>query len=232
MEEENRMSGVTDGTDPAVSAGADDTAEGSRADGPAMQAADAVEPEAAGCSVSAAEPVEMPEAAGRPEAGAAPSEAAGQVAALETENEELKKSFTPLYTEIGRHFYEKEAGYELAITAAVEKLNGINDRIHDNYLATLRLKGIRYCPNCENIVDDETVFCGDCGTRIDPVGEADEQTVLCGCCGALNDKENHFCTKCGQRLEVQQTVSKRCPSCGMQLPADARFCEECGTRLN
>lgn len=169
-----------------------------------------------------------PEAAGKP--GTASPEA-GQVAVLEAENEELKKSFAPLYTEIGRNFYEKPAGYELAITAAVEKLNKINDRIHDNYLAVLRLKGIHYCPNCENIVDDETVFCGDCGTRIDPVEEADDHTVLCGCCGALNDKNNHFCIKCGQGLEMQRPVSRRCPSCGIQLPADARFCEECGTRL-
>lgn len=156
---------------------------------------------------------------------------AAKVAALEAENERLKASFEPLYTQIGRNFYEKPDGYELEITAAVQKLNEMNGRIHDNYLSTLRLRGIRYCPNCEKIVDDETVFCGDCGTRIDPPEEADEQSVLCGCCGAKNDREKHFCIKCGQRLGPQQAVFRRCPSCGTQLPADARFCEECGTRI-
>lgn len=155
-----------------------------------------------------------------------------QVAELEAENERLKDSFEPLYTEIGRNFYEKLPGYELAITGAVEKLNQLNEQIHDNYLSTLRLKGIRYCPECEHIVDDETVFCGVCGTRIDPVGEVDEQSVLCGCCGAVNDRKNHFCIKCGQKLQTPGDTFRRCPSCGMQLPLDARFCEECGTRLS
>ncbi len=156
---------------------------------------------------------------------------AAQIAALEEESEKLKGSFGPLYTEIGRNFYEKPDGYELEIAAAVQKLNEMNGRIHENYLSTLRLKGIRYCPNCENIVDNETVFCGDCGTRIDPPEEADERSVLCGCCGAKNDKDKHFCIKCGQKLEAQKAVFLRCPSCGMSLPADARFCEECGTKL-
>ncbi len=159
------------------------------------------------------------------------AENAAQIAALEEESEKLKDSFGSLYTEIGRNFYEKPDGYELEIAAAVQKLNEMNGRIHENYLSTLRLKGIRYCPNCENIVDNETVFCGDCGTRIDPPEEADEQSVLCGCCGAKNDKDKHFCIKCGQKLVAQKAVFQRCPSCGMSLPADARFCEECGTKL-
>lgn len=155
-----------------------------------------------------------------------------QVAELEAENERLRASFEPLYTEIGRNFYEKQPGYELAITGAVEKLNQINGQIHDNYLSTLRLRGIRYCPECENIVDDETVFCGKCGTRIDPVGEVDGQSVLCGCCGAVNDRGNCFCIKCGQKLEVPKDTFRICPSCGTQLPLDAHFCEECGAKLS
>lgn len=183
----------------------------------------------AGCGGIAAEPPVLKDAeCAKPEITAA----AKQVAELEAENESLKNSFEPLYTEIGRNFYEKQPGYELAITGAVEKLNQLNGRIHDNYLLTLRLRGIRYCPKCENIVDDDTVFCGECGTRIDPVGEVDEQSVLCGCCGAVNDRKNHFCIKCGQKLEVPEDTFQRCPSCGTQLPMDAHFCEECGTKLS
>lgn len=161
----------------------------------------------------------------------ATEDAAAQIAALEAENETLRESFEPVYTQIGRNFYEKPEGYELVIAAASEKLNEMNRRIHDNYLCTLRLKGIRYCPSCEAIVDDATVFCGDCGTRIDPVEAVDDESVLCGCCGAKNDRSKSFCIKCGQKLPAQKSEVLHCPSCGTELPADARFCEECGTRI-
>lgn len=160
------------------------------------------------------------------------ADAVSQIAALEAENETLKSSFEPIYTEIGRNFYEKPEGYELVIAAAAEKLNEMNRKIHDNYLCTLRLKGIRYCPSCEAIVDDATVFCGDCGTRIDPVEAVDDESILCGCCGAKNDKKKSFCIKCGQKLvKPEKGTVLHCPSCGMELPAGARFCEECGTKL-
>ena len=112
----------------------------------------------------------------------------------------------------------------------MQKLVGMDDQIHRNYLRTLRLKGIRYCPFCERIVDSATVFCGDCGTRIDPVEDVDDNSLLCPCCSAKNSRENRFCTMCGQKLKGQEETV-RCPNCGIQLPADARFCEECGTKL-
>ena len=156
--------------------------------------------------------------------------ASEEIAALEKENASLRASFEPLYAEIGRNFYEKPEGYELAITETVQKLVGMDDQIHRNYLRTLRLKGIRYCPFCERIVDSATVFCGDCGTRIDPVEHVDDNSLLCPCCSAKNSRENRFCTMCGQKLKGQEETV-RCPNCGIQLPADARFCEECGTKL-
>lgn len=146
---------------------------------------------------------------------------------LEAENTAMRASFTPLYTKIGQNFYEKTEGYEFAIAAAVKELAELDKKIHTNYLHILRLKGIRYCPNCERIVDDTTVFCGDCGTRIDPLEDVDEGSIRCSCCGAKNSSEKHFCIKCGQKLGEMI----HCPHCGIQLPANARFCEECGTKI-
>ena len=48
--------------------------------------------------------------------------ASEEIAALEKENASLRASFEPLYAEIGRNFYEKPEGYELAITETVQKL--------------------------------------------------------------------------------------------------------------
>ena len=36
-----------------------------------------------------------------------------------------------------------------------------------------------------------------------------------------------FCTKCGQKIEIQSV----CPQCGIQLKAGAKFCIQCGFRL-
>lgn len=167
--------------------------------------------------------------------GKAPSpkeagEEGADVAALEEENASLRASFEPLYMQIGKNFYEKPKGYELAITETVHKLAGMDDQIHRNYLRILRLKGIRYCPFCERIVDDVTVFCADCGTRIDPVEDVDESSTICPCCSAKNSRDNNFCIICGQKLKEQEEQI-RCPNCGIHLPADARFCEECGAKL-
>lgn len=149
------------------------------------------------------------------------------VGELEAENAEMRASFIPLYTKIGQNFYEKNEGYEFAIAETVKELAELDKKIHTNHLYILRLKGIRYCPNCERIVDDTTVFCGDCGTRIDPLEDVDEGSIRCSCCGAKNSKEKRFCIKCGQKLEEMI----RCPHCGVKLPSDARFCEECGTKI-
>lgn len=124
-----------------------------------------------------------------------------EIEALEKESKQIEEGFEAFYVVIGKNFYEKAEGCQAAIDEAVAKLDEGKEKIHQNYLQTLRLKGIKFCPNCETIIEDDSVFCGECGTRVEEVEQVDENSVLCGRCGAKNDKEKKFCGVCGQKLE-------------------------------
>lgn len=180
-------------------------------------------------------------------------EARKQIRELETDNRKLEACFEPLFMEIGRHYYEKTANYEAAMQEAAAKLDALRQQVHVNEKNILRLKGFRLCPSCEAVVEDEAVFCGECGTRAVAIPEADEDSVICGRCGAKNKKERKFCGICGQRLEegaaaaqlpgepaadgedggteASQPLTVTCPHCGTKLPEDAAYCGECGAKL-
>lgn len=183
-------------------------------------------------------------------------EARKKIRELETDNRKLEACFEPLFMEIGRHYYEKSADYETGMQEAAAKLDALRQQVHVNEKNILRLKGFRLCPNCEAVVEDEAVFCGECGTRAVAVPEADEYSVICGRCGAKNKRERRFCGICGQKLEEKASSAEQaqsgpasgepegmgipengqplaviCPHCGTRLPADAVFCGECGGKL-
>ena len=145
---------------------------------------------------------------------------------LEKENENLRASFDTYYIIIGKNYYEQTPGYQDAMDSAVGELEALEKQIDVNGKNILRLKGFRLCPNCEKIVDDNAVFCGECGTRMEPVPEPDEESLVCKLCGAKNPRGKKFCSICGQSL-----IEISCPECGTKLPADALFCGECGTQL-
>lgn len=130
------------------------------------------------------------------------TETVQKITRLQEANDELKEALEPLYTLIGRNYYEKPEGYEKEIEEAAERLDSMKKQIRENYLETLALRGIRLCPNCDGEVEQEAVFCGECGTRMEPVEEADENSVICGRCGAKNKKTKKFCIICGQRLDA------------------------------
>lgn len=123
-----------------------------------------------------------------------------KISGLQEANNVLTEAFEPLYTAIGRNYYEKPDGFEKEIAEAVEQLDSMKKQIHENYLETLALRGIRLCPNCGSEVEEGAIFCGECGTRMEPVEEADENSIICGRCGAKNDKHKKFCIICGQKL--------------------------------
>ena len=180
-----------------------------------------------------------------------------KIAALEAENVKIKEGFDAYYVVIGRNYYEKPDGSEAAIQEAVDKLDGLKREIHENEKSILKLKGFRLCPCCESIVEEGAMFCGECGTRMEEIPEADEDTVICFCCGARNEKGKKFCGICGQRLEAAEAAvseaaesvaataeaepEKAAPT-GQQTAAPAEeavkperpktiFCPNCGTQL-
>lgn len=77
-----------------------------------------------------------------------------------------------------------------------------------------------YCKKCGRKVDDETMFCPQCGTPI----ERDEANVSAE---PDNDADDAV-----TRRQVYVGLIRKCPSCGAELASNVAVCPECGFELN
>ena len=55
---------------------------------------------------------------------------------------------------------------------------------------------MRTCSNCGAQLDNDALFCTECGTKIDVQGK------FCPSCGARLDDDSLFCSECGTKLDV------------------------------
>lgn len=55
---------------------------------------------------------------------------------------------------------------------------------------------MKQCTNCGSLLDNDAVFCTECGTKLGP------QKKTCPSCGAEIDDDSLFCSACGQRVDV------------------------------
>ncbi|WP_125139934.1 zinc ribbon domain-containing protein [Clostridium transplantifaecale] len=58
------------------------------------------------------------------------------------------------------------------------------------------------CPYCNNMMPDDSVFCSECGKRLQQeVTElVQDNIILCPVCGSENQKGSNFCTNCRSPL--------------------------------
>lgn len=90
---------------------------------------------------------------------------------------------------------------------------------------------MKKCPNCGAQMDDESLFCTECGKPI-PQGN------VCPHCGASVNDGDAFCQNCGKKVgEESSTLDKdntqqKCPHCGALVNAGNVFCENCGKKLD
>lgn len=89
---------------------------------------------------------------------------------------------------------------------------------NENFVKFYQLETfIMECKNCGVTLNDETVFCNNCGARVDG-------KKSCANCGRLNDENNAFCNFCGARIDGKQT----CSVCGATVKGT--FCPHCGNK--
>lgn len=81
------------------------------------------------------------------------------------------------------------------------------------------------CPNCKREVSDSSMFCPDCGTKI-------ERETLCPACGKPVFRQATFCQWCGNplqasRQERRQPPVAHCATCGKPVPPGETVCADC-----
>lgn len=87
------------------------------------------------------------------------------------------------------------------------------------------------CPYCSAQVNDDSLFCTECGRPI-PQGK------VCPHCGASVNDGDVFCHSCGKRIndkdspstEVLEKTQLKCPYCGASVSEGDTFCHNCGKR--
>ena len=60
---------------------------------------------------------------------------------------------------------------------------------------------MRRCPNCDALLREQTVFCGNCGLKQEPLNEK-----TCSKCSKPIPIENNFCPHCGTPTTINSEV--------------------------
>lgn len=84
---------------------------------------------------------------------------------------------------------------------------------------------MKTCNICGAILEDGSLFCGECGSKQQVAPTTQTKCISCG-----NELEPgaKFCANCGAKQEEKK---KFCAKCGAKLSPEAKFCMECGTTV-
>ena len=105
------------------------------------------------------------------------------------------------------------------------------------------------CTHCHSEIADDSMFCTECGAKVDTFAMSSMQRPsarVCPHCGNDIPADAEFCTMCGARLEAgddaalttavgsepESVPDPACPHCDAPLMDGAEFCTQCGSKLD
>ena len=144
-------------------------------------------------------------------------------------------SITEAYAKIGELYVQQHSdeGDESELGKMVADVKASKKTIKDSKLKIGELMGVNFCPTCCEEVDDDALYCNNCGAKM-PV-KLLPGMVLCPHCNKAVREGIRFCTNCGGSMVEEpkpETKNKVCPNCGWTVfDIETMFCDECGRRL-
>jgi RNA polymerase subunit RPABC4/transcription elongation factor Spt4 len=94
------------------------------------------------------------------------------------------------------------------------------------------------CINCGAALDEDSVFCPECGRDRNGATGLREQPIKpeprrCEYCDSELEEDDTFCQECGKPVsDIASATGRRCSECGSALEDDSMFCSECGSKVN
>jgi len=122
---------------------------------------------------------------------------------IKSEEDSIEK----IYDEIGKYCFVKfEAGNETdsSIIDLCEKIKDHKTKISAFKDKINEIKNVYTCEKCGSEVSKTSVFCGNCGAKVEAKtseeSTTEENTVLCPNCNIAVEEGNTFCPGCGTKV--------------------------------
>lgn len=96
----------------------------------------------------------------------------------------------------------------------------------------------KYCQHCGAKVQDNSVFCENCGKNLTEAVVTENRQPLkgekrCKTCGEIHDKKLKFCPNCGvNSRQLMAAKLTNCKGCGHSIAANAVKCPSCGKKTH
>ena len=160
-----------------------------------------------------------------------------EITRLNGQKTEIEKQIEEHYLQIGKlyfelHSKEPETAF-LELVAFVQEGQVQIRRLEEQIQ---QIKRTTRCLNCGAELQQGTVFCPICGTKVveNQIQRPQEIQKVCLNCGNVMREEAVFCSNCGAKA-TEETMSEPkvrvCPQCGCVVTEDDLFCANCGAKI-
>lgn len=126
-----------------------------------------------------------------------------EIAKLNSQVNDLTKSISSYYQEIGKLYFEKAQGNpDEDFAELFAQIAEAEAKIVETKEQIRVIKGIEVCDKCNAEVPAGQKFCSNCGNQIrtEEQVQAAEGKKTCATCGEVVDASQNFCNKCGSQL--------------------------------